>query len=478
MGRRTAIETPTPTPPAPSDGPTAAGGATAKRERKRNRYSLTAALIERLQPPARGRITYFDEKVRGLCLRLSASGESAYYFVRTMDKSKVWVKLGDAKSLVLDGKDGARKAAEKMAGQIALGYNPNEQRREKRAAAERTKAQTADAASAPTVAGLVSKYIAAKERTLSGVTRHEYERTVRVDIEPSALGKMKAKDALRSTVRDFHAKLGRAGKFQADRVLVLLRAAYRWGQDEETAPDVPLVDRDPTRGIEVFMRGSAKVRTRCLVNARGKNEAEAWVELVRFWQGTEKLHIVPRAFARLLLLLGLRRGEAAAALWSDLDLDGEPAVWRVREELRKGRVKGSAGERKALDVPLPTLAVAILRQLREHVAGDRVFRGGNFSVGTAGRLVKTATAMDDLRLHDLRRTTASGLQRLGAPAHALASVLGHTERGGAQSDRAYTHGGHFDEHALWLGRWSDHVSRLVGEAEGGRLLSFPEQRRG
>jgi integrase len=455
-----------------ADGTTAPGVSAEPTKRTRSRHKLTDALVERLPVPAKGRAVYFDQKTRGLCVRVSATGERSFYLVRTVPetKAKAWVRLGDAGSLSLEG---ARRAAQVEAGKIARGVDPNAERREKRAAAERAKAQASDQNAAPTVAGLVRSYITARERQLSPVTHHEYLRTLRVDIEPSALGKMKAREALRSHVRDFHAKLGRGGKHQADRALVLLRAAYRWGQDEEVAPDVALVDRDPTRGIEPFMKGSAKVRTHSLVNPRGKNEGDTWAEVVRFWKGTEGLHVVPCAFARLLLLLGMRRGEAAAALWSDIDLDGDPCVWHVRAELRKGRTRGSAGERKPLDVPLPTLAVTILRQLREHVQGERVFRGGYFSVGNVGALVKKATGMDDLRLHDLRRSTASGLQRIGAPAHVIAAALGHVETGGAQADRSYTHGGRFEEHRVWLEKWAEQVARLVGEGEAGKLIAFP-----
>jgi integrase len=221
------------------------------------------------------------------------------------------------------------------------------------------------------------------------------------------------------------------------------------------------------------MRGSAKVRTRSLVNRAGKTERDAWSEVVAFWIGTEKLGLVSRAFVRLLLLLGFRRGEAALALWKDVDLDGEPAVWHVPAEVRKGRVAGSAGERRALDVPLPALAVRILRELREATAGSqRLFP--KLWLGGLGAELKAATGLVDLTLHDLRRSMTSGLQRLGAPPHVIAAALGHVETGGADSDAHYRHGGRFEEHAVWLRRWAEHVERLVG-LDKGVVVALPER---
>jgi integrase len=268
-----------------------------------------------------------------------------------------------------------------------------------------------------------------------------------------------------------------------------VRAAFRWGQDEEVARDVPLVDRDPTRGVEPFVKGAAKIREHSLVR-KGETltEADVWRDLVSFWKGTEALTIRDRAFARLLLLLGLRRGEAAAARWSavildereDRTQDGQPRkippTWTLPAENRKGREeKGHGGARKALVIPLPPLAVRILTELREATGmDDRLFP--HLWLGGIGARVKLKTGMTTLRLHDLRRSTASGLERLGCPPHVISTVLGHVESGGAESDRHYKHGGRFDEHALWLTKWSEHVARLVGETEMAKLLAFLDQR--
>jgi hypothetical protein len=92
-----------------------------------------------------------------------------------------------------------------------------------------------------------------------------------------------------------------------------------------------------------------------------------------------------------------------------------------------------------------------------------------------GELRKEAVGMPDLTLHDLRRSTGTGLQRIGCPAYVISVVLGHRrEAGSFQTDAHYVHGGRPDEHCLWLDRWSAHVEKLIGEGSGASAVSFPQ----
>ena len=68
----------------------------------------------------------------------------------------------------------------------------------------------------------------------------------------------------------------------ADRMLALFRSAYRWGQDEEIVPDVPMVARDPTRGIDPM--APRRRRSRHLSDE----------EIPGFWHGVEELGLKRR----------------------------------------------------------------------------------------------------------------------------------------------------------------------------------------
>jgi integrase len=433
--------------------------------------------LAKLEAPEDGRITIFDEHrdaPAGFCLRVGASGSKVYYLLTGLPGSahRSWVRIGDAAAVSLDD---ARKAARAAAGKAALGIDLNQERQQSRAAEAAARAKAEQEQGQVTVAGLIDAYVEARKRVLSPVTAREYERTLRVDIAPSALGRLKARVVTRADIRLYHERLAKAGgPHQADRALALLKAAYRWGAGEDSSPGVSLTgDRDPSRGLLPLVRGSAKIRTVTLLDPKAKTEGDRWMGLRVFWKGTEALPPVARCFVRLLLLLGLRRGEAASARWEHVDF--ELGTWMLPASVRKGRVPGSGGERRELIVPLAALPIEIMGELREQTGGrGQLFPG--LHVGGVGALVKSATGLKDLRLHDLRRTCASGLMALSAPPYVVSAVLGHVEPGFVGSDRHYAHGSRDEERTRWLRVWSEHVLRVVEGKEPPVVVPFREAR--
>jgi integrase len=82
-------------------------------------------------------------------------------------------------------------------------------------------------------------------------------------------------------------------------------------------------------------------------------------------------------------------------------------------------------------IPLPRLAVDLLRSLPD--AGAYIFtvRAGKPAAGFA-RAKARADALSGVtgwRLHDLRRTVATGLARMGTPPHVVSEILGHAPAG-------------------------------------------------
>jgi hypothetical protein len=75
------------------------------------------------------------------------------------------------------------------------------------------------------------------------------------------------------------------------------------------------------------------------------------------------------------------------------------------------------------------------------------------------RRMITATGAANFTRHDLRRTTASGMCRIGVPVHAADTVLGHVVKG---SGRSSIHGARLVEAAGALLRWDRHLERLLG----------------
>ena len=67
----------------------------------------------------------------------------------------------------------------------------------------------------------------------------------------------------------------------------------------------------------------------------------------------------------------------------------------------------------------------------------------------------------DWRIHDLRRTVATGLQKLGTPLQVTEAVLGHTagSRGGIVG--VYQRYDYADEKRAALEAWGAHIMALV-----------------
>jgi integrase len=430
------------------------------------KVELTPRLVESLEvPPGKARAVFIDthrNAPRGFALRVYASGVRAYYLLIT---SKVygrrWIHLGDASAV---GLDAARLAGEARAGEIALGLDPTAIAREKRTHARAEKRRLAKPVDEWTVLDMLRAYVKARRDSLSAVTIREYDRMIKTDIAPTNLAGLVARDVLKDDVRALVAPIGKRSPSVAWAVLSFVRAAFRWAADEEvmgTLPDGsrqvrPRVERDPTRRIEEelpLVRASARRRRKRHLSDK---------EIVVFWRGVDQLKLAWSTFVRIVLLCGTRRGETYKARWTDVTLDGPDPTWHIPAEVRKGRAPGSLGERRALDVPLSPLAIELLKGVLKRTGHRaRVFVADGISLNSIVGEMQRVTGLD-VTIHDLRRTTSSGLQRLGAPPHVISVVLGHSRETGAEpSDASYTHDRRKSEHREWLERWASHIEGLL-----------------
>jgi integrase len=152
------------------------------------------------------------------------------------------------------------------------------------------------------------------------------------------------------------------------------------------------------------------------------------------------------ALFALVVLTGLRRGEALGLRWSDVDLDEgvidvrQPVV-AVGREVRIGPPKTKAGERT---VTLSEGTVAILREHQARQRRDRLAWGeawqdtGLVFTYEDGRMLRPdnvthlfrrlakEAGLPLIRLHNLRHTSASLALAAGVPMKAVSARLGHS----------------------------------------------------
>lgn len=434
---------------------------------------LTVARVEKLvAQPGEARTVYFDhhkDAPRGFALRVTAAGAKTFYLVKRSKKlgRKLWVPIGDASM----GLEKARELAQAKLVEIQGGADPVAADRSSREAeaAKKLEAERAEAERELTVAKLVEGYI--KSRTLAPATARNYLHTLKRYIAGSPLGSMPARqvvqadvEALVQAVKDGAAK-GRGGKHSAERVLFMVRFAYRWAATREERRGVRMVEHDPTAGVSRTTTAADRKRRRVLVHTKAAPDAPDAVrfrEVRQFWQGSESMQPMARTFVRLLLLLGLRRGEALAASWADVRLEGDHAAWYIPAEARKVKRTVLDHDSDALDVPLSPLAVRVLLDWRDVNGGaGLIFPALNPS--PVATWMRKCTGLSGITFHTLRHTLATALEELGAPAYVVTLALGHRKRGEAASDVAYLKGRRSGEVRKWLATWAATVEALAAD---------------
>jgi integrase len=160
---------------------------------------------------------------------------------------------------------------------------------------------------------------------------------------------------------------------------------------------------------------------------------------------------------RLLILTGARRQEVGGMAWSELD--AEQGTWTIpKERAKNGR---------PLVLPLPPLAWQIIQAVPHRAGIDHLFgRGRQGFIG----FDKPKTALDSRLplprwvLHDLRRSTATGMAEIGILPHIVEVVLNHASGFRAGVAGTYNRALYQTEMQIALAMWADHVRALV---EGG-----------
>jgi integrase len=194
-------------------------------------------------------------------------------------------------------------------------------------------------------------------------------------------------------------------------------------------------------------------------------------ELGATWRAADQLGWPFGTMTQLLILTGQRRDEVAGMRWSEIS----GALWTIPGARTKNGL--------AQEVPLSSVAQAVLAEAPRFAKSDYVLSTNGTAPISGFSKAKTqldagllkiareeaaAEGKNDLsevrvqpwRLHDVRRTLASGLARLGEPVHVIEAILNH--KSGLISGVAAIYNRHqyFDEKRVALQRWGDHVGGL------------------
>jgi integrase len=268
---------------------------------------------------------------------------------------------------------------------------------------------TKKSAELETFASVAEEFIErhAKQRNRSW---RESERILRRDVTPEWGPHPIAEISPHDVIKVLDGIVDRGAPVMAKQTHSTIRKLFNWAVDRGVVPTSPCVRLPPP--------AKAKDRDRVLADE----------ELADVWRASEKLGWPFAPVVRLLILTGQRRQEVASMGW--LDVDFERALWTLPREATKAD--------RAHEVPLSNEALAILRALPK-THKELVFTTNgrtpvaNFSVAklrldnavALERARRGQTPLADYHLHDLRRTLASGVARLGVAPHVIEKILNH-----------------------------------------------------
>ena len=177
-------------------------------------------------------------------------------------------------------------------------------------------------------------------------------------------------------------------------------------------------------------------------------------ELRRLWIACNALSGPEAACIRLLILTGQRRSEIAKLRWSEVGADAL--------ELPGERMKG----RRAHVVPLSAQATAIIASMPKLVPQPNGYVFGR-QIDHFDRIKNVldehmGAATPKWVTHDIRRSVATGMARIGIAVPVIEKILAH--RSGTFAGVAGTYQRHsfVPEMAAALQRWSDHIDHLIG----------------
>lgn len=164
------------------------------------------------------------------------------------------------------------------------------------------------------------------------------------------------------------------------------------------------------------------------------------------------------ALLKLLLLTGCRLNEVAGMTRTELSDDG--ATWNIPGSRTKNK--------RPHVVPLAHLAREPLNSVKP-IAGEAglVFTTTGRSPVSGWSKIKRrldeAMKIPPWRLHDLRRTTATGMAEIGIAPHIVEAALNHISGAKAGVAGTYNRAAYAEEKRAALERWALHVQGLVSE---------------
>jgi integrase len=342
---------------------------------------------------------FFDADCKWLMLEVRVTG-SATYYLRYQDmrgKTRL-LKIGDERDLSLAQ---ARQMADKYRAKIAMGEDPAMEKALKK--------------QVPTLSTFIHEHYLPFVKGYKKSWKCD-QGLLRKHIEPiwgtKYLDQITKADviALMAKHRTTHAP------GSCNRLLILIRYLFSL----PTKWDMPGVPKNPTAGIPLMKEDNIKERY------LSTEEAQRLYEVLTRSDNLMLQYIIP-----MLILTGARKREVLDARWEDFDY--ERRLWRIHTtKLGKPRF-----------VPMSDGVIKLLATTPRYDC-EWAFPNPKtlkpfVSIYNSWNAARCKAGLQDVRVHDLRHSTASFLVNAGRSLYEVQRLLGHTQ---IKTTQRYAHLSH------------------------------------
>lgn len=438
------------------------------------RERLIKSVIDAAQARERGDLFLWDAgkgAVTGFGLKVTPKGGKTFVLQYRMRGAKHdrRIKIGKYGVWTVER---ARDRARELRREIDAGTDPFDKRAAEHRAREEAKRLAVDR-SFETVAGRFLEHYRAEPRA-SGARKGKLRSARTIEMMEGAIAYLKDKfgqtriDQIGSgDLRRAIEAIPAANQATRRNTDACARILWKWAAEQEE------IDSNP---FDTISRRPAVVASR----ERVLDDAE----LGLLWSASLDLDYPVGPYFRLLILTGQRRAEVAAMSWSELDKGARE--WCIPASRAKNGI--------AHIVPLSDAVVAELDALAPKdewppkglvltTTGETAFSGFSrakalLDAGAAKLAAKNEReAPAEWRVHDLRRTLATGMQRLGIRLEVTEAVLNHVSgsRGGLAG--VYQRHDWKDEKRVALEAWAAHVERILKPEEKNNVVSLDAAKR-
>ena len=379
--------------------------------------NFTVPWLDRLKPPAQ-REDYRDKSTRGLQLRVSPQGAKSFSFVFRLGSKMGRVTIGKYPDIDLKT---ARLKTDELRKLVALGVDPRGAKQDKLSKQQMTVDRM--------VGEFITRYAKPKNASWK-----QAENNLKLYLL-SKMGNRSIHEVRRQDIHLILDDLVEQGKnTAANRALAHIRKFFGW-----------LVERgylEHSPADHIKPRHEEQERERVLTDG----------EIRSIWNAADAMSGPYSAWLKLCFLCGQRRLETASLRRSQI-IDG---CWHL---------SGADTKNKQLHIiPLSRQATAIVDELLNQ-DGEYLIKTGRKGDKPVNGFSKAKAQLDrysgvsDWKIHDIRRTVATNLSKLGVDRFLLQRVMNHTDK---SVTKIYDRYSYLDEKREALQKWADRLDEIVG----------------